>query len=131
MSYFKLDHNIFTSSIWTNLTPAQFKLWTYLMGNAHPATGIVSDTIPGMCARAVLPRDEVEEALRVFQEPDPDSRSSENEGRRIRKIEGGWQLLNYRRYADKDHSTNRVQRFRERQKIKQGDGVRPEEAKNE
>jgi hypothetical protein len=37
-------------------------------------------------------------ALIKFELPDADSRTKDNEGRRIETIEGGWLILNYQKY---------------------------------
>jgi hypothetical protein len=55
-------------------------------------------------------------ALKALGEPDPQSRSQEFEGRRMVRINGGFLILNFMKYRDRD-STNaeRQRRFRDRQ----------------
>lgn len=60
--------------------------------------GFVFGSPPGLANRARVPVDAVREALRKFQEPDPDSRTKDFEGRRIEVIDGGWRLLNYAKH---------------------------------
>lgn len=45
--------------------------------------------------------DECQKALAVLQGPDPYSRTKENDGRRVREVEGGWVVLNHGKYRDK------------------------------
>lgn len=53
--------------------------------------------------------------LRELGEPDRDSRSSDFDGRRIVRIDGGFIVLNYWRYRQKDHTAaERMRRMRER-----------------
>jgi hypothetical protein len=64
-------------------------------------------------------RESTEQALAVFLSPDPDSRTSDHEGRRIEAIEGGWRLLNYKVYREKQdeeaiREANRVRQERYR-----------------
>jgi hypothetical protein len=58
--------------------------------------------------------------LDCFLAPDPDSRTKDDEGRRIEEIDGGWLLLNhakYRKMASKEEqiekATARTRRYRE------------------
>lgn len=47
-----------------------------------------------------LPVDYVQRALDVLEAPDPESRSPEHEGRRVLRVAGGWQLVNYQKYRE-------------------------------
>lgn len=64
------------------------------------ATGETDATIPGIAKLSGVSIGKCEAALKKFQEPDPYSRSRENEGRRIEKTERGWRLLNYVKYRN-------------------------------
>lgn len=56
-------------------------------------------------------------ALNALGQPDEDSRSSDYEGRRLVRIDGGYIALNYQRYREKDHTaTERKRRQRERER---------------
>lgn len=65
------------------------------MADAH---GRVWGSIPGLANRARLTLPDTEAALNAFLSPDPYSRTTTNEGRRIAKIDGGWVLLNHAKY---------------------------------
>lgn len=122
MSYFPLDRDLLTSSLWALGSPQAVKVWIYLLLNANPRTGVVEDAAPAIALRCGLPLDETVEALGWLSSPDAHSRTKDFEGRRIEeRPEGGYRILNYRRRQDKDHSTERVKRFRERKA-----GKRPE-----
>jgi len=62
--------------------------------------GEVQCTIPGLADRAKITLEQCEIGLSRFQQPDKYSWSRESEGRRIREIAGGWELLNHRKYRD-------------------------------
>lgn len=83
--------------------------------------GEVHASIPGLARIAGIDIPSAEKALTAFLSPDPYSRTPDNEGRRIVKIDGGWELLNhakYRKMASKEDSkaatAERVRRHRER-----------------
>src|SRR5262245_7579396 len=59
------------------------------------------------------------EALRRLGEPEPESRSKQFDGRRLIRVDGGFIVLNYLKYREKDATTaDRSRRWRERQKAK-------------
>ena len=62
--------------------------------------GRVWGSIPGLANRARIPVEDCRAALDTFLAPDRDSRTDLDEGRRIRPIDGGWQLINYQKYRD-------------------------------
>lgn len=121
MSYTKLFSTIVTSTIWTE-SAETCKVWVTMLAlsNKH---GEVMASIPGLAQVCALPLEIVESAVEKFQQPDKYSRTPDDEGRRIEKVEGGWLLLNHAKYrmmASKDEektaSALRQAAFRERQK---------------
>jgi hypothetical protein len=63
---------------------------------------------PGIANRARVDLDICIQALKKFQEPDPDSRTMEYEGRRIERVDGGYLILNYTKYRQlRDESQRR------------------------
>lgn len=66
--------------------------------------GIVDMTPEAICARTRLPREMVDEALEALSNPDPRSRSKEENGRRIVLIDPerswGWRIVNYLKYRE-------------------------------
>jgi len=114
MPFVKLDCDITTSSLWSESKETRLTFIT-MLAMAGPQ-GFVGATAPGIARFANLDLDEVRVALGVLESPDPDSRDK-TEGQRVKQIEGGYQVLNYLRYRDKDHtSAERKRRQREREK---------------
>jgi len=101
-------------------------VFTNLLAHAD-ASGEV-DIHPRAIAEEIgLTQDEVRAALLVLEEPDEESRSPEEEGRRIIRMDAhrswGWRIVNYVKYRsirneDDRREQNRLaqQRFREKQK---------------
>jgi Meiotically Up-regulated Gene 113 (MUG113) protein len=62
--------------------------------------GIIAASIPGLADMARTTIEETKAALQKFMEPDEYSRSKEDDGKRIREIDGGWILINHAKYRD-------------------------------
>jgi len=62
--------------------------------------GEVQASIPGLARIASVSVDACRSAITKFLSPDPDSRTKDDEGRRIEEIDGGWHLLNHRKYRE-------------------------------
>ena len=119
MYYTKLDKSIVYSSIWQE--PLHIKvLWITLLAICDKY-GLVSAAVPGLASVAGITLKQTEQALEVLMAPDPHDKSGVNEGRRLVKIEGGYEIVNYQDYFNK-HSDEvvkekarlRVKRHRER-----------------
>ncbi len=131
--YTKLFASIVASTVW-DTPPAVTKVWVTMLAIADK-DGIVQASVPGLAHFARVARDDAAEALRLFLAPDPDSRTPENEGRRIEAVEGGWRLLNHGKYRElmsqddlREKAAARKQRQRERERLAEDDdGCRPEE----
>lgn len=125
MTYFPLDRDILSSSVWAQGTPEQVKVWFYLLVEANPRTGSVEDADPAIALRCGLPLDVTVAALEWLASPDPYSRTKDYDGRRIARLPGGgFLVLNYLRHQGKDHSTPRVRSWRERQAAKRNETVK-------
>lgn len=99
MTHFvKLYSSILDSTIWAEPAPT-VKVWLTLLAMADP-NGFVDGAMLGVMRRAIVSREECETAIRVLESPDPDSKTPDHEGRRIERKEGGWQILNHRKYRD-------------------------------
>src|SRR5262245_21186783 len=117
MSYFPVDRDLLTSSTWAKGTPEQLKVWFYLLLAADPRTGIVEDADPGIALRCGLTLEVTVAALDWLAAPDQHSRTKDFAGRRIERSEqGGVRLLNYIRHRDKDYSTPRWRKWKDRQR---------------
>lgn len=107
-SYVKLFSSILDSTVW--LTPPHVRLvWITMLAMAD-RDGIVWASVPGLANRAGVSRAECDEALEMFLSPDPDSRTPDEEGRRIRKIDGGWELINHSKHRDRMNAEDRKER---------------------
>jgi len=114
MSYFPLDRDIITSSLWPE-APAVLKVFLYMLLTAD-AEGEVHDTLPALAMRCGLPLEAARAATELLEGPDPHSRSQRKSGRRIERTENGWRVVNWSKYRNRDYSTPRWRRWYERQK---------------
>lgn len=87
--------------------------------------GFVSGSVPGLARLAVVSVEECERALKIFEAPDPYSKTPENEGRRIKTVDGGWYVLGHQKFQEHMHKVSekvngakRQRQFRERQSKK-------------
>jgi hypothetical protein len=94
--YTKLFSSIVTSTIWGESNETRLT-WITMLALAD-REGVVAGSIPGLAHLTHISIDKCEEAIGILLSPDRYSRSSEFEGRRIEKIEGGWRLLNHGKY---------------------------------
>lgn len=132
-NYVKLFGSILDSTVW-KLPPAIKVVWVTMMAMAD-RDGVVEASLPGLAHRAQVPLPTAEKAIGIFLAPDPHSKTPSNEGRRIEVVTGGWRLLNFEAYREKqsldDRKTKnaaRQQRFRDRQAQRDaavGAGVTP------
>lgn len=102
--FVKIDCNILYSSIWAE-TPETKTVWITMLALAN-ANGIVPATAPGISIAAVVSLEDTRKALAIFESPDPDSKSLENKGKRIERINGGYKILNYESYRAFNYSMN-------------------------
>lgn len=119
----KLFSSIVTSSIWTE-NDKTLRVWIAMIATMN-ASGIVEGSIPGFANLARVSVEEMQKAEEVLLSPDPFSRSKENEGRRIERIPGGWQVLNSQKYREKPQTqvgsrADYYRLYRERKKEQQG-----------
>ncbi len=122
--YTKLFNSILASTIWR--APDHTRLvWITLLAMSDK-DGVCEGSIPGLADLAHVTVDQCEEALVELHSPDPYSRTSEHEGRRIETIDGvGWQLLNHAKYRvkmseDERREYNRMKQAEWRKKQKEG-----------
>ena len=105
--YTKLFATIVTSTIWSESKETKI-LWVTMLALMNKQS-VVEASVPGLAKIAGLTIEETEASLVVLQSPDPYSRSSEFEGRRVEKIEGGWKMLNGDKYREKLRSQDRAE----------------------
>lgn len=110
MTFTKLFSSITESTIWVE--DAHTRLVWITMLAMSDRRGRVWGSIPGLANRARVPVADCETAINKFLAPDKYSRTRtpECEGRRIVEIDGGWRLINYKKYRDiRDKETVREQ----------------------
>lgn len=104
-TYTKLFSSITASTIVSEPVATRWA-WVTMLA-AVKSDGCVYGSIPGLARLANLTIEEIEAALACFMGPDPYSRTPDNDGRRIEKIDGGWRLLNHEKY---DNTRNMAER---------------------
>lgn len=139
MPYVKLDTDILNSTIWFDHPQRDLFITALLMADPYEVRapepqlrvtaleetgwtvppgwyGFVAAAGPGIAARAGIPwDDETRAAMERLSSPEPESRSREFDGRRLARVNGGWIVLNYFKYRDKDYtSAIRSARYRAR-----------------
>lgn len=111
--YTKLFSSIVTSTIWRE--PKETKiLWITMLALADKY-GAVEGSIPGLADMARLTIPETQVALEVLHDPDEFSRTTDHEGRRVKTIDGGWQILNHGKYREKMNADERREYLRIKQ----------------
>lgn len=114
----KLVPEIVMSSIW-NESPEVRCVWITMLATKDEF-GYVRGNIASLARTANVPVDTVIHALDVFQNPDPDSNTPDNDGRRIQAVPGGWFVLNhalYRASGYKEHEAERKKKYRDKTKM--------------
>jgi hypothetical protein len=96
--FVKLFGSILDSSIWATDLPTRI-VWITMLAMADEF-GVVHASVGGLTRRAQVSDAECRKALAVLSEPDPDDRSGIERGARIRDIQGGWELINYKKYRE-------------------------------
>ena len=77
--------------------------------------GFVEAAGVGILSRARVPDEKGFEALERLASPEAGSRSRDFDGRRMIRVDGGYVILNYMRYRDRDYtSAERSKRYRQR-----------------
>jgi len=102
MPYVKLDAGILDSTLWVE-DAVTCKVFITMLAMCK-ANGMCESTAPGIARRANVSLEEARKAIETLEAPDPDSRSVEDDGRRVKRVDGGYLVVNYQKYRDKDHT---------------------------
>ena len=94
----KLDVGIVDSTLWMKPHDA-LRVWIALLAKCD-SLGIVRASAPAMAHLCFVTLERFEEIINEFSSPDEHSRTPDHGGRRLRKIDGGWLILNYLLYRD-------------------------------
>ncbi len=115
MPFVKLDCGIIHSSLWAEDSDTKI-CWITLLLLAD-ATGFVRAAASAIAREAGISAEVARRALDLFQGPDDESRTPDNQGKRIEKVDGGYRVLNYEKYRERDYTNaERQKRWRESQK---------------
>ena len=132
----KLFGSIVTSSLWCQ-DDTVLRVWIGMLATSGP-TGKVPGSVPGLANLCRVSIEDMERVLEILLSPDQYSRTPDNDGRRIQKCDGGWQLLNYVKYREmrdegerKEYQRNWVKEKRCRQKVSTVDQCLPQSTKAE
>lgn len=141
MGFVKLDSGLLTSTLWAHREQREVFVTALLMAEpfevqkpmpqievdslretgfiVYPGWyGFVGAAGPGIIRQAIVDLEPGMAALRSLGEPDPESRSKDYEGRRLIRVDGGYIVLNYIKYRDRDYTAAaRAKRYRDRQKV--------------
>lgn len=109
---------ILDSSIWVKESKETRLVWITMLAMKN-ADGMIFASVIGLADRAKVSADECRVALQIFLNPDPDDTSKVEDGRRIREIQGGWQIVNHDLYR---FSTEAKREFWRQQKAEQREG---------
>ena len=113
----KLDSAITESTLWMK-DHATLRVWIALLAKCD-AGGYARVAAPAMAHICMMKLDEFETIMDDLCAPDKYSRCSDNEGRRVQRVEGGYVVLSYERYRQMKTRAltpaERKQRQRERE----------------
>lgn len=138
MPFVKLDCGLLDSTLWVKRDERELFITSLLMAEPYEVVepmrqievrtlnetdfevppgwyGFVPAAGVGIIRRAQLNEEIGLDALERLGYPDPESRSPEFEGRRMVRVNGGYLILNYQKYRERDYTTaERSRRYRER-----------------
>jgi hypothetical protein len=117
--YTKLFSSILASTIWREDNDTRI-VWITLLAMAD-RDGIVEGSVPGLADLARVSVPAALAAIEKLSAPDEYSRSMEQEGRRIEKVDGGWRIVNYEKYrfrgsAEEAREKNAERKRRQRER---------------
>jgi hypothetical protein len=111
--YTKLFGSIVASTIWREDNTTRI-VWITMLA-LKDQNGVVEASIPGLADLARVSIEELLAALEKLKKSDPYSRTKEFEGRRIEEVDGGWRVLNHRKYREKLNQDERREYLRVKQ----------------
>lgn len=138
MAFVKLDCGILHSTLWHQRPARELFVTALLMARPHELTeaapqlevrsldptgwhvppgwyGLIEASGAGIAHQAVVDQEAALTALEQMGRPEPESRSQAFEGRRMVRIDGGYIVLNFAKYRQKDHTTaQRSAKYRKR-----------------
>lgn len=109
-TYCKLSSGIIMSSIWNE--PCSVRVVWITMLALKDREGFVAGDHRTIARLANVTVTEAQEAIDLFQTPDPVSRTPDHDGRRIAPTSGGWFVLNHSKYQELGMSEENREKWR-------------------
>lgn len=103
------------SSIWVKESKETRLLWVTMM-MMRDFKGQIYSSVVGLANRARISDEECEKSLKILLSPDKNDTSGVEEGRRLREIPGGWEIVNHDFYR---FTTEEKREFWKQQKAEQ------------
>lgn len=120
--FVKLFNSILKSSVWDEQPTTRIVWITFLLeADEH---GFVKGVERGLARVANVTVEEFRAALQILEAPDIESQDQDYGGRRIEKVEGGWQVLNYTKYRElrtREQVREADKKRRQRERAKEAD----------
>ena len=113
LGFTKLDEKILQSSIMAE-DPSTFKVWITMLASCE-RNGIAYVSPVYLSTICHLSIKRIRKAIEKLEAPDENSRSTSDDGRRIRRVDGGYEIINYLIYRDlslKDAEAERKRLYR-------------------
>lgn len=111
--YVKMFRSIFDGSLYGQFEPTVVFMAMLVLAERE---GIVDMTTQAIAARCGYPLDIVQRGIAELEKPDPQSRTPDEEGRRIIRLEEtrdwGWRITNYEKYEKIRSAEERREYFR-------------------
>ena len=120
MGFTKLDSGIIQSSIMAE-DGNTFKVWITLLATCG-SDGMSKSSEVFLSSICRISIDDVLKSVKKLQAPDELSRSKNDQGRRIERIDGGFRIINYQKYREftcsNSPNAKRQKRYRERNALR-------------
>lgn len=97
--FVKIFGSLLSSTVWVGQPPHRKLVWIAMLVKADQ-DGYVASSIPGLARDAEVTIEQCEDALAHFMSPDRYSRTKDHDGRRVEEVDGGWVLLNHKKYRE-------------------------------
>lgn len=110
--FVKVYSSILDSSVWGESLATRV-VWIAMLAMADK-TGLVEASSDGIARAANVTQKQCDQALEVLSSPDPRSKSEQDDGRRVTKRDGGFQILNYLKYREMQTHKQKVDAARQR-----------------
>jgi hypothetical protein len=123
MGFTKLDEGILQSSVMAESSDT-FKVWVALLA-ACKQDGVARVSPIFISSICRLDQPVVDGAIATLESPDSRSRSTEDDGRRIRRVDGGFFVINYQKYREftLSDSSEAIRQRRHREMVKTRDNA--------